>query len=145
MSTICKAILASVFLFVTACGGDDETDRAAQTQEGTKNDSIYTPLEVDVLAQIVYNPPLSAPDGMVEVDGDVVVHIVIGEDGIVDTAFIEESSKHGPLDTLALNAILKTVWTPAIKDGDRVKMRASFPFMFRIPPPKPGEQTATEE
>ena len=92
---------------------------------------IYRPTAVDTKAEVNYNPPI--PNDVVDLnfDGVVVVQLVVGTNGYVDTAFVESSSGFADVDSLMVDVARKTVYTPAVHDGNRVKMRKSFPTMFR--------------
>ena len=131
MIEIRKLTLVSFILLLAVC------DRNEHSQNrGTNEDSSS---EWDVPAKVVYTPPW--PAGVkIEYEGNVVVHITISTNGFVDSARIERSSKHAYLDSLALNSIRKTVWTPALKDGNPVAMQVSIPYMFRIRPDPASDQ-----
>ena len=157
MIAIRKVLMVSLILSVAACGDDDQPDSAGRPDPAALPDSagrpdpvadykagIYWPTTVDTKAEIVYNPPI--PSGVVlDFEGVVVIQLVVGTNGNVDTAFVERSSSRVSVDSLMLDVARKMVWTPAVHDGARVKMRVSFPFMFRKSRPTPGEETSTEE
>ena len=164
MITIHKVLLVLLVLSVAACGDDGQPDQADQSQmAGQPNPAgqpptagrpdpvadqkagIYSPTTVDTKAEIVYYPPVPTDVVDLDFDGVVVIQLVVGTNGNVDTAFVERSSNRVSVDSLMLDVAKKLVWTPAVHDGDRVKMRTSFPFMFRTHTPTPGEETETEE
>ena len=107
---------------------------------------IYTPTTVDTRAEAIYHPPIPSDNvDLLNFEGVVVIQLVVGTNGNVDTAFVERSSDRVSVDSLMLDVAKKMVWTPAVHDGARVKMRTSIPFMFKIPTPTPGEETVTED
>ena len=78
-------------------------------------------------------------------DGLTVIQVVVGTNGIVESAFVEGASGRDSVDSLMLDIIRKTIWTPAIHDGAVVKMRQSLPIMHRKSLQTPGAETVTEE
>ncbi len=78
-------------------------------------------------------------------DGITVIQLVVGTNGIVDTAFVERASGRVSVDSLMLDMVRKMVWTPAIHEGVPVKMRVSYPFMHRKLRPTSGEETVADE
>ena len=107
---------------------------------------IYTPTTVDTRAEAIYHPPIPYDNvDLLNFEGVVVIQLVVGITGNVDTAFVERSSGSATVDSLLADVARKKVWTPAVHEGERVKMRVSFPFMFRKSPATPGEETVTEE
>ncbi|MCY3555213.1 MAG: energy transducer TonB [Gemmatimonadetes bacterium] len=125
----------------------DPADRPDQMADQLADEKvgIYWPTAVDTRAETVYYPEV--PTGVVDLnfDGVVVVQLVVGTNGNVDTAFVERSSGFTDVDSLMVDVARKTVYTPAVHDGERVKMRKSLPFMFRNRPPSPDVETVTEE
>jgi len=117
-----------------------EADRLADEEAG-----IYRPNTVDTLGEILYFPELPTEAVDLNFNGDVVVQLVVGTNGIAVAALVEKSSGRAEVDSLILNEARKMVFTPAVHDGARVKFRTVMPFMFRQRPPSPGEKTVTEE
>lgn len=117
-----------------------EADRLADEEAG-----IYRPNTVDTLGEILYFPELPTEAVDLNFNGDVVVQLVVGTNGIAVAALVEKSSGRAEVDSLLLNEARKMVFTPAVHDGARVKFRTVMPFMFRQRPPSPGEETVTEE
>lgn len=155
MIAICKVPMFSLVLSVAACGNDGQSPREVQPpsavqpgqpgrpdQAADQKVGIYWPTAVDTKAEPVYFPP--APD-VDDFNGLTVIQLVIGTNGIVETAFVEQASGRVTADSLMLDMVLKTVWTPAIHDGAPVKMRLSFPIMHRKSLRPPGEEIVTEE
>lgn len=159
MIAIRKVPMLSLVLSVVACGNDGQPPQNGQPppavqaslpgrpgpdQAADQKAGIYWPTAVDTKAELVYNPTM--PDGDdLNFDGVTVIQMVIGTDGIVETAFVERASGRVSVDSLMLDIIRKTIWTPAIHDGTVVKMRQSLPIMLRKSLPTPGEETVTGE
>ena len=131
----------------------DQPDSAAQPPPTGRPDpvvdakaGIYTPSTVDTRAEAIYHPPIPSDNAaLLNFEGVVVIQLVVGTTGNVDTANVERSSDRASVDSLLVDVAQKMVWTPAVHDGARVKMRVSLPFMFRKSPTTPGEGTETEE
>ena len=119
---------------------DRKADQLADEKVG-----IYWPTAVDTKAEVIYNPPI--PHDVVDLnfDGVVVVQLVVGTSGYVDAAFVERSSGFADVDSLMVEVARKTVYTPAVHDGERVKMRMSFPTMFRNFTSSPGRVSVSVE
>ena len=131
----------------------DQPDSAAQPPPTGRPDpvvdakaGIYTPTTVDTRAEAIYHPPIPSDNAaLLNFEGVVVIQLVVGTTGNVDTANVERSSDRVSVDSLLVDVAQKMVWTPAVHEGERVKMRVSLPFMFRKSPATPGEGTETEE
>ena len=107
---------------------------------------IYTPITVDTRAEAIYHPPIPSDNAaLLNFEGVVVIQLVVGTTGNVDAANVERSSDRVSVDSLLVDVAQKIVWTPAVHDGARVKMRVSLPFMFRKSPATPSEETEAEE
>ena len=107
---------------------------------------IYTPTTVDTRAEVLYNAPIPHDNAdLRDFEGVVVIQIVVGTTGNVVAAFVERSSDSVAVDSLLVDVARKMVWTPAVHEGERVKMRVSYPFMFRRSPASPGAETVTTE
>ena len=119
---------------------DREAARLADEKVG-----IYWPTAVDTKAEVIYNPPI--PNDVVDLnfDGVAVVQLVVGTNGYVDAAFVESSSGFADVDSLMVDVARKTVYTPAVHEGERVKMRKSFPTMFRNFTSSPGRVPVSVE
>ncbi len=117
-----------------------EADRLADEEAG-----IYWPTSVDTSAEAIYHAPI--PNDVVDLnfDFDVAIQLVVGTNVNVDAASVERSSGRAEVDALILDVARKQVWTSAVHDGAPVKMRVSYPFMFRNRSPSPGEEIVTEE
>ena len=152
MIVISKVLMASLILSVVACGDDGQPPLAVQTTPAGRPDpvadqkvGIYWPTTVDTKAEGIYHPPIPTDVVDLNFDGITVIQLVVGTNGIVDTAFVERSSNRVAVDSLMLSVAQKIVWTPAVHDGAPVKMRTSFPFMFRKFLPTSDEETVVEK
>ena len=119
---------------------DRKADQLADEKVG-----IYWPTAVDTKAEVIYNPPIHNDVVDLDFDGVVVVQLVVGTSGYVDAAFVERSSGFADVDSLMVDVARKTVYTPAVHDGERVKMRKSFPTMFRNFTSSPGRVSVSVE
>ena len=107
---------------------------------------IYSPTTVDTRAEVLYNAPIPHDNAdLRNFEGVVVIQFVVGTTGNVVAAFVERSSDSVAVDSLLVDVARKMVWTPAVREGERVKMRVSYPFMFRRSPTSPGAETVTAE
>ena len=130
-----------------------QTDSAAQPPQIGQPDpvadekaGIYTPTTVDTRAEVLYNAPIPHDNAdLRSFEGVVVIQFVVGTTGNVVAAFVERSSDSVAVDSLLVDVARKMVWTPAVREGKRVKMRVSYPFMFRRSPSSPGAETVTAE
>ncbi len=157
MIAIRKFPMLSLVLSVAACGNDGQPPQESQpppsVQAGQpgrldhaadQKAGIYLPTAVDTKAELVYHPTMPNGDDL-NFDGITVIQVVVGTNGIVETAFVEGTSGRDSVDSLLLDIIRKTIWTPAIHDGAVVKMRQSIPILLRKSLQTPGEETVTEE
>lgn len=158
MITCRKVLIVLFILSVAGCGDDGQPSPAVQTSPAVQPSlagrpdpvadqkvGIYWPHTVDTKAEAVYHPPVPTDVVDLNFDGVTVIQLVVGTNGIVDTAFVERSSSRVTADSLMLAVAQKMVYTPAVHDGVPVKMRVSIPFMHRKSLPTPGEETDTEE
>ena len=106
---------------------------------------IYTTTTVDTIAEAVYHPTMPTDVVDLNFDGITMVQVVVGTTGNVVAAFVEMSSGRVAVDTLMLDVARKMVWTPAVRKGERVKMRMRFPFVFRKGPASLGVGTVPAE
>lgn len=157
MIAIRKVPMLSLVLSVAGCGNDGQPPQDGQPppavqasqlgrpdQAADQKAGIYWATTVDTRAKLVYIPTM--PDGDdLNFDGVTVIQVVVGTDGIVETAFVEGASGRVSVDSLTLDIVRKTIWTPAIHDGAVVKMRQSLPIIYRKSLQTPGEETVTEE
>ena len=157
MIAIHKVTMLSLVLSVAACGNDGQPPLEGQPppavqpgqpgrldQAADQKVGIYLPTAVDTKAKPVYFPPFPDVDDL-NFDGLTVIQILIGTNGIVETASVEGTSGRVSVDSLMLDMVRKTVWKPAIHDGAPVKMRLSFPIRHRKWLRTPGEETIAEE
>ena len=159
MIAIRKVPMLSLVFSVAACGSDGKPPQEGQPppavqesqpgrpdldQAADQKGGIYWPTAVDTQAKLVYLPNMPNGDDL-NFDGVTVIQVVVGTNGIVETAFVEVASGRVSVDSLMLDIVRKTIWTPAIHDGAVVKMRQSLPIMLRKSLQPPGEETVTEE
>ena len=84
---------------------------------------------------IVYLPEIRFPDALVAQDiiqGEVVVTIVIDEEGRASCETVQSSS-HPLLEELVRNVVRKTRFSVSIVDGQPVKVRGTWPLTLRAP------------
>ncbi len=67
-----------------------------------------------------------------QVEGAVMVEIVIGLDGKVESAVVIEAKPKGYFDDAALEAARQWEFTPAMQRDKPVKVRMSLPFIFKL-------------
>ena len=159
MIAIRKVPMLSLVLSVAACSNDGQPPQESQpppavqaSQPGRppadhaadQKVGIYWPTALDTKAELVYHPTMPSGDDL-NFDGLTVIQLVVGTNGIVETAFVEATSGRVDVDSLMLEFVRKTIWTPAIHDGAVVKMRQSLPIMIRKSLQTSGEETVTEE
>jgi TonB family protein len=67
------------------------------------------------------------------VEGKVIIYFIIDEFGQVIESGIEKGIGYG-CDEVTLKSFnnLKTKWTPGLKNGEKVKVRMSAPFIFKL-------------
>lgn len=66
------------------------------------------------------------------IEGKVIVHVLIDENGkAVDTKVLRSLGENG-CDEAAIAAVKKTKWRPALRDGNPVKVWVSLPIIFKL-------------
>lgn len=95
------------------------------------DDTIYN--KVDVNPVPMKTPPPIYPEALKREGGSgvVAVVIVIDEKGAVASAVVAKSSNSG-LNEAAIEAVKKWKFKPAVKDGEKVKMRVTIPISFSL-------------
>ena len=90
--------------------------------------------EVDVKPIPVYAPkpdyPEEARTG--EMEGTVIIEVLVGNDGYVKRAKIVESSGYDILDKAAKEAARDCEFTPGEHEGELVRVWVSIPFTFSL-------------
>lgn len=88
---------------------------------------------VDVRARLVRGLPPAYPGGAraAGVQGDVVLELIVGLSGAVESARVAGSVGHG-LDEVALRAASAFRFEPASKGGRPVRVRMLWPMRFRL-------------
>ena len=66
------------------------------------------------------------------IEGNVMVLIVIDEEGVVQKVRILKSSGYREFDEAALKAAQKAVYSPALRDGKAVEYNLKYTYRFRI-------------
>lgn len=89
---------------------------------------------MEALAKNVKYPKKAKKDGT---QGTVFVSATIDESGKVTSATIMKSVGHG-CDEAALTAVRKTTFTPAVKNGKKVKVQITVPINFKMEDDKKG-------
>ncbi len=67
----------------------------------------------------------------IEVEGKVIIEFVVNKQGEVEDAFIFKGI-FDELDKIALNAVQKARFTPALQRGKAVRVRMWMPIIFRL-------------
>jgi len=81
-----------------------------------------------ILANITY-PEIAREAG---IEGRVVVEALIGVNGIVESAIILEGVPRTGLNEAAIDAVLKTQFTPAFQMDKPVRVKMAIPIVFRL-------------
>ncbi len=99
--------------------------------------AVYLPyLRVEVKPEPKYIPMPELPKKMVRADlreATVITNALVDFDGRVRTVEILESSGNPALDTVACQAALQSLFTPARHRGQSVRVWVSIPFRFMPP------------
>ena len=66
------------------------------------------------------------------IEGTVILHVLIDENGNVADTWVLKSLGNSDCDEAAVAAIKKTKWKPAMQNGKPVKVRISVPVIFRL-------------
>lgn len=149
-----EALISEIsnIVFTAAAGYEGQPDPEAQPPSTGRPDQvadqevgIYWPTAVDTKAEAIYYAPIPTDVVDLNFDGVTVIQLVVGTTGNVDTAFVERSSGRASVDSLMLDVTRKMVYTPAVHDGARVRMRVSYPYAYRKRPASPGAETVTTE
>ena len=95
-------------------------------------DKWYTAQEVDVHAQPLAGIPLSYPENLREaVSGKVRLRVFIDERGVVRKIQVAASEPHGVFDESARKAWENVRFSPAIKNGERVKSQKLLELTYQ--------------
>lgn len=121
-----------------AMGQDIENSNPEQTQNYSEKDADSVYVQADKMPEpaggimnLVKNvkyPKAAKKDG---VEGTVFVNATIDEAGRVATASVMRGVGHG-CDEAAVSAVKKTLFTPAVKDGKKVKAKITIPIAFKL-------------
>ena len=104
--------------------------------------AVYTAEQVDTVARMdpAHQPSIVYPQSLraAHQEGTVLVEFVVDTLGQVEPDRFEVVGSTDPLFTDAVrDAIRGAVFTPAVKDGRRVRQLVRQPFEFRVPRAKP--------
>ncbi len=125
--------------FAIAIGAATNAGHGSVSPSGTapareRADSPPAPEDsVDVRARLVRGlPPSYPPAARAEgVEGDVVLEIIVGMSGAVESARVVRAVGHG-LDEAAVRAAYEFRFAPATREGQRVRVRMVWPMQFRL-------------
>jgi vitamin B12 transporter len=109
-----------------------ESDAGAPSGPGESAAPALTPPELLELAEAPYPPEAEAQ----RLEATVVLRILVGPDGSVSEAEVVEPAGSG-FDEAARDALLRSRFKPASKDGSPVAARILYRYEFRLPPPAP--------
>jgi periplasmic protein TonB len=123
-------------IFTMAIGGATDGAGGVVSPSGTAlpRDGALLPEDaVDVRARLVLGlPPAYPAAARAEgVEGDVVLELIVGLTGAVESAQVVRGMGHG-LEAAALRAARAFRFTPAIKAGRPVRVRLPWPVRFRL-------------
>jgi TonB family protein len=93
--------------------------------------------EVDVKPEPVYAPKPEYPEEArsAEMEGMVVIEVLVNTDGYVARVRVAESSGYKVLDKAAKEAARDWEFIPAEKDGELVRVWVDIPFNFSLTSP----------
>lgn len=83
---------------------------------------------------VISRPAPRYPDDLYrkKIEGRVVVEFIVGADGRVEAAQVIESTNHG-FDRNAVQAVLQWKFHPGVKDGRKIRVRATQSMDFELP------------
>jgi TonB family protein len=84
-----------------------------------------------VRARLAARAPLAYPFGAEDLEADVVLELVVGTLGNVESATVTRGAGHG-FDEAALAAVRNYRFTPAERTGTRVRVRMPWVVQFRL-------------
>lgn len=113
------AVITPVFLGA-ACGGEQRVEQPVP---------LYGESPVDY--------PLELWDEGVE--GEVVLRVLVDEEGAIDSVEVETSSGHQVLDSAAVDGVREMQFTPARLNGRRTDAWARVPIRFSKKPRPQGD------
>lgn len=93
------------------------------------------------LSRALVYPEIARRNGL---EGNVVLRVLIDQSGRVVNVVVDESS-HRVFDSVAINAVRKTAFTPAIQHGRPVAVWIQIPVIFRLNDGIPKPSYSREE
>ncbi len=83
---------------------------------------------MNALMENVVYPEKASKEGL---QGKVILEVTVDETGDVTNAIVKKSADD-LLDRAAIDAVMKTTFTPAEKNGEKVKASVVIPFQFKL-------------
>jgi len=112
----------------------DLGDRKPEIHDEEPGSEEFIPVEkepnvdlAELQKKVVY-PEMARKVG---VEGTVIIRVLVGKDGKVKQAKIQQSES-SMLDQAAIDAVKKSVFTPAIQNGQPITCWVSIPIKFRL-------------
>ena len=129
ISVFVLVVLATLGLFIGK-GLKKNTILDSHTSSEKNSDRIYH--IVDRMPQQTNTVVIQYPKDALEagIGGTVHVKMIINKEGIVDEAEVSVSSGVPSIDQAALDAAKQLKYTPALVNGEAVRMRLFKPFVF---------------
>jgi len=127
-----EALIPKIDLALPAAGAHGSND--AQSNEPEEARNILSPDEVDRLPVKIRHVQPVYPSWALEqeVESEVILSMVIGEDGRVSDVVLEESSGYGDLDRAAAAAVKRWRFAPALAGNAPVAVRAVQRIRFSM-------------
>jgi TonB family protein len=72
-------------------------------------------------------------------EGEAILMVRVTDAGIVDSAYVEESSGHAAFDSAAVRGSRDMRFTPATRGGQRIVMWTRLPIRFRLEATEPTD------
>jgi len=103
----------------------------SMAQEPDSGYFSYT--ELSVLPTLIDTGKACYPDSAykADVEGAVIVAVIIGKDGSVEKAEVKDCRPKGVFDKVALEAAMKCRFEPILIDGEPVRVSYQIPYVFR--------------
>ena len=131
----CRGAAAIVAMLVLSGCADTVNPVLGGLKIGTANAPLKYPVRVDGHR---FDYPNDAWDE--RVGGTVVLKMRISPAGVVDSAYVLESSGHRSLDSAAVADSRRLRYDPAEQDGEPIEVWARLPVIYPLP-----EETGTDE
>ena len=123
--------LLAILLSQITCSGENNVEVNQDSVEASPTDPADSSKigDWDTPPQLLYRPTYQ---GEYNNEGNVLLRINTFVDGTVDTVWIQESSTHAELDSIALTQARQMVFKPATKEGKPIPAQFYFPMSFRL-------------